>query len=306
MTEEAVEERAAWQAGVEGVTGVEVTVVLPTRNGAGTIRRQLDALSRQEWAGSWEVVVSDNGSTDCTVATVRDYFGRLPALKIVNSSDRLGATHARNVGVAAARGWSVVFCDDDDAVAPGWLAAFGNALREHELVAGTLEMTKLNTSWTRDPQQPDGIRQVDPPFLPYAFSAVLGIRRSLHLAIGGFNEEFVGGAEDVDYCFRAQLRGADLYYAAEAVVHYQIRSSLGAIYRQARSYSRGDVLLYTRYRPLGMRWQSPRRAAKFWALCWARLLPALASREALAIWLWHLGRRVGYLQGSVRHRVLAL
>lgn len=306
MSQAAAEDYLESRPSAAGVEEVEVTVVLPTRNGAGTIRRQLDALSRQEWSSSWEVVVSDNGSTDDTVAVVASYCDKLPALKIVNSSDRVGATHARNVGVAAARGHSVVFCDDDDEVALGWLAAFGNALREHEFVAGMLEMTKLNASWTRDPRQPDGIRQVDPPFLPYAFSAVLGIRRRLHLAIGGFNEEFLGGAEDVDYCFRAQLRGADLHYAPEVVVHYRIRRDLRAIYGQARSYSRGDVLLYKKYRPLGMRWQSPRRAAKFWALCLPRLLPALISRNALAIWLWHFGRRVGYLQGSIIHRVLAL
>ena len=43
---------------------VTLSVVLPTRNGATTIGAQVVALARQSWDGNWEVVVSDNGSTD--------------------------------------------------------------------------------------------------------------------------------------------------------------------------------------------------------------------------------------------------
>ncbi len=285
---------------------MDLTVVIPCRNGARTIAGQLEALARQNWSGSWEVVVSDNGSTDGTVAVVESYRHRLPALRVVDSSDRAGANHARNAGVDAASGRSVVFCDDDDEVADGWLPAIADALHVHEFVAATLETRKLNSSWTRDPRQAQGLRNTDPSFLPYAFSAGLGIRRALHQAIGGFDEDFVGGAEDVDYCFQAQLHGAELHWVPQAVVHYRIRQDLRGIYRQGRSYSRGDVRLYKKYRPLGMKWQPARRAVKFWLLCLPRLLLAVRSRDALALWVWRLGRRVGCLQGSLSHRTFAL
>ena len=51
-----------------------VSVVLCVRNGAGTLTRQLAALTRQDFGAPWEVVLVDNGSTDGTraLATVVD------------------------------------------------------------------------------------------------------------------------------------------------------------------------------------------------------------------------------------------
>jgi len=49
-----------------------------------------------------EVIISNNGSTDETVAIVEQYQEKLPNLRIVDSSDQRGAAHARNVGALAA------------------------------------------------------------------------------------------------------------------------------------------------------------------------------------------------------------
>jgi len=68
-----------------------------------------------------EVIVSDNGSTDGTVAVVEQYQEKPPNLRVVDSSDRRGAAHAGG----CRRG--LAFCDADDEVAPGWVAAMGEA-----------------------------------------------------------------------------------------------------------------------------------------------------------------------------------
>jgi glycosyltransferase involved in cell wall biosynthesis len=43
---------------------VQLSVIIPCYNGAETIAAQLEALAGQQWSGQWEVIVSDNGSTD--------------------------------------------------------------------------------------------------------------------------------------------------------------------------------------------------------------------------------------------------
>ena len=114
---------------------MKITVVIPRFNDGETIGSQLEALAKQVWSGEWEVVVSDNGSRDNTLAVVEQFKQRLPNLRVVDSSDRRGPGHARNVGVHEATGEGILFCDADDEVAQGWLEAMARALVENDFIA---------------------------------------------------------------------------------------------------------------------------------------------------------------------------
>jgi GT2 family glycosyltransferase len=289
----------------------KLSVVLPCRNGAATLPTQLEALARQSWDGSWELVVSDNGSTDGTVEVVERYRDRFPSLTIVDSSDRAGLAHALNVGVAAARGKSVTFVNDDDEVAGGWLRAMGDALERHELVAGSLEFDKLNEPWTievRGRPQIDGLVEWGfADYLPFAFGPTIGLRRRLHDAIGGFDEAMTPAAEDMDYCWRLQQAGARFSFIPEAVTHYRFRHSLGAIFRQGLSYGEGHTVAYKKHRSFGLpRARRPLlRGLRSWAGLVKRLL-LVRRRSQLALFVWHAGLRLGLLRGSFKHRVVFL
>jgi glycosyltransferase involved in cell wall biosynthesis len=284
-----------------------VSVVLACRNAERYLAGQLEALARQECPLPWELVVSDNGSTDGSVGLVERYRSRLPRLVVLDSSRRRGPAAARNEGVRAACGSTVVFCDADDQVAPGWLAAMVRALGEHDLVAARLEHDRLNEPWAipvRNPQP--GLLDTDPPFLPYSFCAALGVRRAVHEALGGFDETFADGGEDRDYCYRAQLSGVPLVLVPDAVVHYRHRRGALEMYRQARGYADGQVRLYRAYRHLGLGRPPLPQAVVSWVLTPVKLVPALRSRRSFALWMARLGWRVGRLKASVRLRVWAL
>jgi len=99
-------------------------VIIPCFNAADTIAAQLEALAGQCWSEPWEVIVSDNGSTDESSRIVERYIARLPGLRVVDSSDQRGPARARNIGaLAAATGDAFLFCDAGDEVVPEWLTA---------------------------------------------------------------------------------------------------------------------------------------------------------------------------------------
>lgn len=283
-----------------------VSIVVPCRNCTDLLGRQLAALAGQRWSGTWEVVVADNGSTDGLPSVAERFRNRFPELRVVDASAKQGAAYARNVGVKAATGDVVLFCDADDEVGEGWLAAMAVALREHDFVAARIDRERLNPSWVKRSRSFDGLLDSDPPFLPYSFSAALGVRRSKHLAVGGFDETFTVSCEDRDYCYRLQLAGTRLHLVSDAVIHYRLRDTFRGIYRNARTYARGNVLLYSRYRKHGLRQPSKLRSVGSWMLLLPALVPALRSREHFAQWCYRLGWLVGRLQGSLRYRVLAL
>ncbi len=233
----------------------KLSVVIPCLNAAATLATQLDALAGQSWPGEWEVIVADNGSTDGSRELAASYRDRLPGLRVVDASHRRGQAHARNAGAAAATGDALLFCDADDEVAPGWLAAMGRALALYEFVACRYDNERLNPAWVRrthlNPQK-DGLTRYDyPPYLPHAGGGGLGVLRRVHEEVGGFDES-MPALEDTDYCWRIQRAGHPLVFAPDAVVNIRHRHDHGSIFRQGVSYGQHNVLIYKKYRALGM------------------------------------------------------
>jgi len=285
---------------------MKLSVIIPCLNVADTIAIQLEALANQDWSEPWEVIVSDNGSTDETLAVVERYRGRLPNLQVVDSSDKRGAAHALNVGVAAAHSEALAFCDADDEVASRWAVAMSEALRKYDFVAGRFELAKLNPPWLQAKHaQQNGLNRFrSPSYLPHAGSGNMGVRRALHEAVGGFDES-LPYLYDTDYCFKAQLAGAQLHFVPDAVVHIRRRSKFDDIFRQGRNYGEYHVVLYKRYRPLGMPKLSWKASLEGWThLLWQ--LTQVRSKAHLANWVWNLGWRLGRLKGCIKHRVFAL
>jgi GT2 family glycosyltransferase len=289
---------------------VDLSVVLTTKNGAATIHGQLEALARQSWRGAWELIVSDNGSTDSTLDIVEEYRPRLPHLRTVDSSGVVGPAHAYNVGAREAHGSMLAFCNDDDEVAEGWVEAMAEAIARHGFVAGRLEHERFNEPWmlaVRETPQADELMSWPlGDYFRYGFACTLGVRRELHNRIGGFDEEFLAG-EDMDYCWRLQQLGVELHFAPGAVTHYRFRRSVRSTFSQARAYGEANARVYRKHRSRGLPaidhpW---RIGLRNWARVGKRFLGA-RSKTGIALALWELGWRVGAARASVRERVVFL
>ena len=286
---------------------MRLSVVIPCFNDAADLPEQLDALAAQEWEHAWEVVIADNGSTDDLHEVVERFRSRVPGLRIVDASDRKGSAHARNVGVREARADTILFVDADDRVAPGWLAALGDALSEVAFVASRHDFAELNDTLvqrTRGNKQDSGLQPYSyPPFLPHASGSGLGIHRPVFERVGGFDEE-LQNLQDTDLCWRVQLSGTDLHFVPDAVVHYRFRESLKGIWVQGMNYGEHNVLLYKRYRDRGMPRANWKRGVKAWIRL-VRTLPHLLEEEKRLRWIRQLGWRIGRLKGCLKHRVWA-
>lgn len=282
-----------------------LSVIIPCYNAAGTIGAQLEALAAQHWAEPWEVIISDNGSTDDSLVVVERCKTRIPNLRVVDASDRKGASHARNIGAQAARAEALAFCDADDVVAPGWVSGMGEALAKYDFVACRVDIAKLNPPWLQKAlPNAQGEKLQKLWFLPHrliAGAGTLGVKQVVHKAVGGFDEswEFL---EDPDYCLRIQRTGVELHFVPDALLHLRYRQTCAQIYRQARAYAPYSIRLFKTHRPIGRyRWWW-----KWYLIEWkrlARLARGLRGKTGRALWAWNLGWQIGRLQGSLKYMV---
>jgi glycosyltransferase involved in cell wall biosynthesis len=261
------------------------------------VEDQLRALAAQQTGFDWEVVVADNGSDDGTRSCVLRWSERYPHIHLVDASARRGAGAARNIGVRAARGRLLAFCDADDVVRPGWLASISTALADADLVAGVFDFSALDGVPKSIPV-PAATRQLG--FLPFALGANLAVRREVFEAVHGFCEE-LSPEEDVDLCWRLQLAGYRFAVTADAAVEKRERTGVRPMFRAAWAYGRCGPRLYGRYRADGMR-RDIRGAAKAWV--WLVVTsPGLVNPKRRRQWVRTFGIRSGRLASSIHQRV---
>ena len=172
-----------------------IAVVIPVFNMRETIGQQLDAVLGQQCAVPFQVLVADSGSTDGTVELVKDRSRADERLFFVDASQKpRSESGPRNLGVREAQAPLIASCDADDLVAPGWLQALYEGLKECRIVDATREYWELNPGLPRTifPETRAGVNFYGRPTVcGGAFAAY----KDDYLAAGGFPEDFLGGVD---------------------------------------------------------------------------------------------------------------
>lgn len=120
--------------------GVVATLVVPCFQGARWITTCLESIVDQDLDRRvFEVIVVVNGEPDESPQIVDRIFARDPELSYrVVFEERASLSHARNVGIALARGSWVTWVDVDDWLSPNYLSELIAARRE-----GTVPLARV-------------------------------------------------------------------------------------------------------------------------------------------------------------------
>ena len=283
---------------------VALSVILPFRNAAPHIREQLEALANQAFDREWEVVAVDNGSSDNSREIVESFRNRLN-LVILDVATKTGAGHARNVGARHASGEKLIFIDADDEVAPGYLREMAAGLDRHDFVTSNFDHSALNPEWVRDAHGPLWRDPADPlgdhfGVMPSAGGSI-GVTRQIFEAVGGFPEDF-RRMQDIAFSWEVQSRGVVLHLVPDAIYRVRFRQTLIDLFRQAFAGSSYAPLLYKRYGNLGMQRRTLKEVMRSWARLGVGFLHARTKADAASLAI-QLGRQLGRVRGSLRHRV---
>jgi O-antigen biosynthesis protein len=236
-----------------------------------------------------EIILVDDGSTDGT----RAWLATLTTapFRVVLNERNLGYAGANNRGAAVARGKFLALLNNDLVLTPGWLEPMLAAHRTLAAHAGLIGNVQLDAhSGAVDHAgiainakgKPEHIRVTPSAFARFfrpvqSADAVTGacllLERALWEQLGGFDEAYVNGCEDVDLCFRARAAGRLNAVALRSVIRHHVSSSLGRKlrdeennYRLARRWRDEFARLAGRrwcWRYLEAHWTSPRDTAEY-------------------------------------------
>ena len=209
---------------------VKVSVVLPARDAAGSLRRQLDALDRQTFSDAFLVVVADNASTDATAHVAATYRPATYRLRVIRESN-VGINFARNAGIVSAPDGKVFLCDADDEVAENWLEGMASALEPGLWVAGALDYCRLNTARTRHVWNAPArsVHHRSDPYVDDTRGCNCGFFRTMWAELGGFDDRLSGtGGDETEFFMRGvPRRVSPTSRRRPAVVGYRLRPGVG-------------------------------------------------------------------------------
>ncbi|MBL8039176.1 MAG: glycosyltransferase [Nitrospira sp.] len=214
--------------------GVTCSIIIPVWNKLELTVQCLTVLSAVTTESSYEVIVVDNHSTDGTAEFLSSLSGDV---QIIRNQDNLGFAKACNQGARAARGKYLVFLNNDTIPLKGWLRALVSEVEQSADVGivgskllyqdGTIQHAGVALS--RIDGLPYHIYKGVPGDSPtvnqrreyqVVTGACLLIRRGLFMDLGGFDEEFRNGFEDVDLCLKAGERGYRVVYQPRSVLYH--------------------------------------------------------------------------------------
>lgn len=223
----------------------QVSIIIPVFNQVDFTKHCLETLyenTLQELA--YEVVVVDNASTDGTADFLAEAINRYPNLRIVSNQSNMMFSGGCNSGARAAYGRHLLFLNNDTEPRPGWLEPLLEIANNDESVGiigskllfmdETIQHAGIVVGMLDGEPYPYHVHFGEPATLADAnqtcelqlvTGACLLIRTALFHQIGGYDEGFVNGHEDLDLCMKSRQAGFKVVYCpASAVIHFESRT----------------------------------------------------------------------------------
>ncbi len=190
-----------------------ISMVIVSWNRREDLRRALASVRAQDCAARVESVVMDNGSTDGTVEMLRR--GECGPVKLIVSSENLGAARGRNLGIAASSGEFIGFMDSDAELMDTYvLSGLLQGLREDKQLGAIAPAIYLDADkqklWLLGGYLQRGgyhhiFRSVQETENPDTLSTCCSLWRTDVLkAVGGFDPAYPFCFEDIDLSIRVR------------------------------------------------------------------------------------------------------
>jgi GT2 family glycosyltransferase/predicted SAM-dependent methyltransferase len=216
------------------------SIIMPLFNNVAYTAKSVVTLVENTNFSDYELILVDNGSTDATDELLATLEGDVT---IIRNSENLGFAKASNQGAAAAKSDYLLFLNNDTELLPGWLPPLIRILDTQPDVGavgakllypdGTVQHAGMVIAEDLRQNLPliplhvfvgcvaDHPQVNVPSFGQVVTGACMLVRRSAFEAVGGFDEGYWNGFEDMDLCFKLGKAGWRVAYEpASCLIHH--------------------------------------------------------------------------------------
>ncbi|MGB5941991.1 MAG: glycosyltransferase family A protein [Leeuwenhoekiella sp.] len=188
-----------------------ISVIIPTYNRETYIGKAIESILIQDYQGQVEIIISDDGSRDKTLAIAGSYDkDGIIILKKPRACTSQGASGARNRGLEVASQPLICFLDSDDFYLPGHLKKMQKMLKSNSsldfVLCRALQMDETRSKslyrpWTKNLVEPVDLLNLSVSSNYFAHTNVFMFKKYIFDNVGRFNENIKVG-EDSDMWIR--------------------------------------------------------------------------------------------------------
>ncbi|MDO5824899.1 MAG: glycosyltransferase [Methanosphaera sp.] len=230
-------------------TSPMVSIILLNRDGAHHLRRLLGTFKQRTTYPNYEMIIVDNNSSDDSIEVIESH-DELPIRLIRNEVNR-SFSYANNQAVEVSNGKYLLFLNNDMETCPGWLnhlmdtalsdeniGAVGSKLIYPDASSSVYNIEKSFTiqhagivfkqkngyvrPYNKDNGMPYEFEDNTPKERVAVTAATLLVEKNKYEEVGGFDNDYEYGFEDVDLCLKLYRKGYRNYYNPKSVLfHYE-------------------------------------------------------------------------------------
>ncbi|MFN7708284.1 MAG: glycosyltransferase family 2 protein [Sphingobacteriia bacterium] len=249
-----------------------VTLVLVNWNGKHLLQQFMPTLQPAGWP-QLQLCMVDNASTDGSAAWLRTHY---PDARLLQPAQNLGFAHGNNLAVEQIESTYVLLLNTDVACTPGWLAPLVALAEQYPRLAAVMpkirsyrqptcfEYAGAAGGWLDawgfpfcrgrifGTLEPDKGQYDDARPVFWASGACMLIRTSVIRQLGLFDQGFGAHMEEIDFCWRAQNAGYEIWVEPKSLVYHLGGASLPMGHPRKVFYNiRNSLLTYAKNAPLG-------------------------------------------------------
>lgn len=231
-----------------------VSIIILNRNGRQHLEVLMTSFYKRNFYNHFEIICVDNASTDHSVAYLESW-NKIFCISIIRNAENLSFSAANNLAAQSAQGDYLLFLNNDTEVTDGWLdelltafykcknpGAVGAKLVYPKIPGGTVnagksyciqhqgiafrhamrEQLPFIEPYNMRNGQADTVWETKPVECACVTAAVLLISKKAFCEVGGFDEKYRYGYEDVDLCLKLGMAGYKNYCCPSCLVyHYE-------------------------------------------------------------------------------------